>query len=159
MNKVKTKNSKGFSGRKQVISKKRKKNVVTEIQRDFAGEIRNSNSFSGRKQVISKKRKRSSSQKCHEIRCQSTKITKIPLANTILGLDLHSSSLEPVNFFGAQSSVGGAQFSFGRAQAVIWGARPRNASLWLRACAIASGCWGFLPHTPKHSPPIVDFLQ
>ena len=109
------------------LQKKKKKNVFTEIQRDFAAEIRNSNSFSGRKQVISKKRKRSSSQKCHEIRCQSTKITKIPLANTILGLDLHSSSPEPVNFFGAQSSVGGAQFSFGVAQAIIWGARPGNA--------------------------------
>ena len=45
----------------------------------------------------------------------------------VLGLHLHFSSLEPVNFFGAQSSLGGEQFSFGVAQAVIWGARPRNA--------------------------------
>ena len=51
-------------------------------------------------------KKRSSSPKCHDIRCQSTKITKIPLANTNLGLDLHSSSPEPVNFFGSQSSLG-----------------------------------------------------
>ena len=63
-------------------------------------------------EVISKK-KRSSSKKCHEVRCQSTKSTKITVANTNFGLDLHSSSPEPVNFFGAQSSLGGAQFSFG----------------------------------------------
>ena len=55
--------------------------------------------------MVSKK-KRSSSQKRHEIRCQSTK-------NTNLGLDLHSSSPDPVNFFWAQSSLGGTQFSFG----------------------------------------------
>ena len=97
MNKVKTKDSKGFSGRKQMISKK--KEVFTEIARDFLAEIGNSSSFSGRKHVISKK-KRSSSQTSHEIRCQSTK-------NTNLGLDLHSSSPEPVNFFGAQFSLGG----------------------------------------------------
>ena len=35
------------------------------------------------------------------------------MADTNLGLDLHSSSPEPGNFFGAQSSLGGAQFSFG----------------------------------------------
>ena len=67
----------------------------------------------------SPKKKRSSSQKCHEIRSQSTKITKILLANTNLGLDLHSSSPEPVNFFRAQSSLGGHKQSFG-------GAWPRN---------------------------------
>ena len=66
-------------------------------------------------------KKRTLSQKCREFRCQSTKTTKIPVANTNLGLDLHSSSSEPVNFFGAQSSLGGAQSSFGGAQAVIWG--------------------------------------
>ena len=62
------------------------------------------------------KKKRSSSQKFYEIRCESTKITKIRVVNTnlgVLGLDLHFNSPEPVNFFGAQSSLGGAQFSFG----------------------------------------------
>ena len=38
----------------------------------------------------------------------------------VLGLELHPSSTEPVNFFATQSSLGGAQ-------AVIWGARLRNA--------------------------------
>ena len=38
----------------------------------------------------------------------------------VLGLDLHSSSPETVNFFGAQSSLGTRKQSFG-------GARPRNA--------------------------------
>ena len=61
--------------------------------------------------MISKKKKeRSSSQNYQEIRCQSTKIS---LANTNLGLDLHSSSPEPVNFFGAQSSLGGHNFCLG----------------------------------------------
>ena len=76
MNKVKTKDSKGFSGR----------------NRKF-------------KQFFRPK-KRSSFQKRHEIRCQYTK-------NTNLGLDLHSSSPEPVNFFGAQSSLEGHNFCLG----------------------------------------------
>ena len=58
-----------------------------------------------------------------------TKITKVRAENTNLGvsgLDLHFNSPERVNFFGAQSSLGGAQFLFG-------GARPRNAPPWRRA--------------------------
>ena len=58
-------------------------------------------------------KKRSLFQKCHEIRCQSTKTTKLLVANTNSGLELHSSSPELVNFFGAQSSIGGVQFLFG----------------------------------------------
>ena len=46
-------------------------------------------------------KKGSSFQKFYEIRCESTKIKKIREANTNLGLDLHSSSPEPVDFFGA----------------------------------------------------------
>ena len=71
-----------------------------------------------------KKLKRSPSQNFYEIRCESTKITKIMVVNTnsgVLGLDLHFSSPEPVNFFETQSSLGGAQFSFGGAQALISG--------------------------------------
>ena len=58
--------------------------------------------------------------KFYEIRCESTKITKklFLLTNSraistilgVLGLDLHSSSPEPVNFLGAQCSLGGKQF-------------------------------------------------
>ena len=104
-------NSSSFSGRKHVVSKKKK--VFTRIARDFPAEIANS---SGRKQVVSKKKKKksSSSQKRHKIWCPSTK-------NTNLDLDLRSRSPDPVNFFGAQSSPGGAQFSFGGAQALSWG--------------------------------------
>ena len=58
-------------------------------------------------------KKGSSSQKRHEIRCQSTK-------NTNLGLD-------PVNFFGAQSSLGGHGFRLGRHKQSFGGARPRYA--------------------------------
>ena len=65
------------------------------------------------------KKKRSSSPTFHEIRCESTKTTKkhFLLANSrtistnlgVLGLDLHSSSPERVNFFGAQASLGRAR--------------------------------------------------
>ena len=46
---------------------------------------------------------------------------------TNLGIDLHSSSPEPINFFGAQSSLGGAQ-------AVIWGGTAPECLPWRRAC-------------------------
>ena len=42
-----------------------------------------------------------------------TKIMKLRAVNThlgVLGLDLHSGSYKPVNFFGAQSSLGGHNF-------------------------------------------------
>ena len=74
--------------------------------------------------------KRFSLQNFYEIRCESTKITKIRAVNTnlgVLGLDLHSNSPEPGNFFGAQFSLGGAQFSFGGHKQSFGGARPRNA--------------------------------
>ena len=91
-------------------------------------------------------KKRSSSQNLNEIRRKFTKITKrqFLLTNSravntglgILGLDLHSSSLEPVNFFVAQSSLGGAQ-------AVIWGARPGMPLLLRRAwLKVIRSCFG-----------------
>ena len=80
------------------------------------------------------KKKRSSSRKFHGIRCESTKTTKkqFLLANSkaistnlgALGLDLHSSSPEPVNLFGAQSSLGAHKQSFGEARP---GMPPRGA--------------------------------
>ena len=45
----------------------------------------------------------------------------------VSGLKLHSSGTEPVTFFWTQFSLGRVQFLFGGAQAVILGARPRNA--------------------------------
>ena len=102
MNKVKTKNSNGFSGQ----------------NRKFRW-------FFRPKTVDLKKRKRSSSQKCHEIRCQYSKITKITVANTNLSLDLHSSSPEPVNFFRAQSSLGGGTiFVWGGTSSPLGGHGP-----------------------------------
>ena len=68
--------------------------------------------------------KRSSFQKRHEIRCQSTKITKLPVPNTNSGLDLHSSSSESVNFFGAHSSLGGHNFRFGGTSSYLGGHGP-----------------------------------
>ena len=71
-----------------------------------------------------KTKKRSSSRKFHEIRCESTKTTKkqFLLAHSkaistnlgALGLDLHSSSPEPVNLFGAQSSLAHTSNHLGR---------------------------------------------
>ena len=73
----------------------------------------------------------------HKIRCESTKTTKkqFLLANSrtistslgVLGLDLHSSSHESVNFFGAQSSLGGA--------------RPRNAPPYRRVALMGTRGW------------------
>ena len=45
----------------------------------------------------------------------------------VLGLDLHSSSPEPINFFGHSPRLGGAQFLFGGHKQSFGGARPRNA--------------------------------
>ena len=104
MNKVRSKNFKGFSGRNR------------NFKRFFLPKTGD---------LQKKKKRRSSSQNRHKIRCQSTK-------NTILGLELRSRSPEPVNFFGAQSSLVGAQFSFGGAQAASWGAQPRYAPPWRR---------------------------
>ena len=58
-------------------------------------------------------KKRSLSQNFNETRCKSTKITKIRAVNInlgVLGLDLQFNSPESVNFFGAQSSLGGHNF-------------------------------------------------
>ena len=106
----------------------------TMIQRDFKR-------FFRPKTGDLRKKKRSSSQKCHEIRCQPTKITKIPVANTTLGLDLHSSSPEPVNFFGAQYSLGGHKQSFG-------GSRPRYVP---RGAGSDSSAWKQLLTNFNHS--------
>ena len=108
-------NSRGAQGHKKFIPVWMKwTRWGAKSQRDFPAEIANSSGFSGRKQVISKK-KGSSSQKRHKIWCKSSK-------NTNLDLDLCSKSPDPVNFFGAQSSLGGAQFSFGRNKHSVGGA-------------------------------------
>ena len=63
-----------------------------------------------------KTKKRSSFKMFYEIRCESTKITKLRAVSMNLGvsgLDLHSKIPEPVNFFGAQSSLGGYNFRLG----------------------------------------------
>ena len=57
---------------------------------------------------------------------------KIPVANTNLGLDLHSSSPESVNFLREQSSLGGHNFCLGRHKQSFEGVRPRYAPPWRR---------------------------
>ena len=81
-----------------------------------------------------KKKKRSSSQNLHKIRWKFTKITKTQLLLTnsravntnlgVLGLDLHSRSPESVNFFGAQSSLGGHNFRLGGTSSHLGGTAP-----------------------------------
>ena len=75
-----------------------------------------------------KTKKKSSSQNLYEIRCESTKITKIRAENTnlgVLGLDLHFNSPKPVNFFEAQSSlVGGTIFVWGGTSSDLGGHGP-----------------------------------
>ena len=71
INKVKTQDRKGFSGRNRKFKRifrpktgrdlKKKKKVSTDFARDFPAEIGNSSGFSGRRQVISKKKKKRSS--------------------------------------------------------------------------------------------------
>ena len=93
-------NCKGFSARNRKFKQFFRRPKTGDLKKKKRSSLKlqgNSSSFSSQKQVIFKKKR---SSKRHEIRCQSTK-------NTNLGLDLHSSSSEPVNFFGAQSSLGG----------------------------------------------------
>ena len=75
----------------------------------------------------------------------------------VSGLDLHSGSAEPINFFGAQSSLGGAQLLIGGTQAVIWGARPRmpprGAGPDSKASEIASRCIAQLRQSANRSLP------
>ena len=80
-----------------------------------------------------KKKKRSSVQKFYETRCESTKITKIRAVNTNLGvsgLDLHSNSLEPLNFFGGTALPWGALFSFGGCKLSFEGTAPECPPPW-----------------------------
>ena len=116
INKVKTKNSNGFSAENRWSQKKRKSSSL-ELRGIFRPKSEIQTFIPA--------------QKCHEILCQSTKITKIPLTDTNLGLNLHFSSPEPVNFIGAQSSLGGGTIFDWGAQAVIWGGTapesPRGA--------------------------------
>ena len=122
INKVKTKDSKGFSGRNRKF--KRFFRPKRDDLRKEKGLHRFCGGFSGRRQVISKKN-RPSSQKRLEIRCQSKK-------NTNLGLDLHSNSPEPLNFFGAQSALGrGHNFCSGGTAPVC--------PPWHRVCCLAKG--------------------
>ena len=51
----------------------------------------------------------------------------LPSILGVSGLELHTISTEPVNFFGAQSSLGGSTILVWEGQAVIRGERPRNA--------------------------------
>ena len=55
-----------------------------------------------------------------------TNSTAISTILRVSGLYLHSSSSEPIHLFGAQSSLGGAQLSFGGGTSSHLGARFRN---------------------------------
>ena len=78
-------------------------------------------------------------------RCKSTK-------NTNLGLDLRSKSPKPINFFGAHSSLGGAQFSFG-------GHTPRSGGTIFVWGAQAVSWGGTAPVCPTVPPGLVQTLS
>ena len=101
MNKVKTKNSEGFSGLNQKLKR---------FFRPKTGDLQ---------------KKRSSSQKCHEIQCQSTKITKIPLANTNwASTNLHSKSPSLFISSGHSPRMGGTIFIWGGTSSQLKGHGP-----------------------------------
>ena len=52
----------------------------------------------------------------------------------VSGLELHSSSTEPVNFIGAQSLLGEAQFLFGGHKQWFGGGMAPECPSWSRAC-------------------------
>ena len=91
--------------------------VGSKMSKGFSGRNRKFKCFFRSKTGDLQKKKRSSSQKRHKIWCQSTK-------NTNLDLDLRTRSPEPVNFFGAQSSLGGHKQSVG---GHVPGMPPRGA--------------------------------
>ena len=109
---------------KNVKTKKEKKVFSTNISTNSGCRLKIPAIFDEfLSKVQKKKKKRSSTQKFYDIRCESTKVTKkqFLLVNFralnnnlgVLDLDLHFSSPEPINFFGAQFSFGGHKQSFG----------------------------------------------
>ena len=98
--------------------------VKTKNQKDFSTEIRNSNVFSGRKQVFSKKNEKVFIPKMSWNPVSLHKNYKNTGGKHQFGFDLHSSSPEPVNFFGAQSSLGGTIFVWGGTSSHLVGHGP-----------------------------------
>ena len=89
-----------------------------------------------KKEVFGPKRFMKSCLSPQKLRKKQFLLTNSRAVNTILGvfgLDLHSSSPEPVNFFGAQSSLGGGNFLLGGASSHLGGhgpgMHPRGAGL------------------------------
>ena len=109
------------------VKTKRKKGLQFKNFHKFWLSSQNSCDFS---RILKRgpKNKRFLSQKFYEINCKSSKITKMRAVNTnlgVLGLNLHSNSPEPVNFFGAQSSLGGGHsFRLGGTSSHLGGTAP-----------------------------------
>ena len=129
MNKVKTKNSKEFSCQNRKC--KRFFRPKTSDLQNKKRLHRNCKGFSGQnrkcKRFFRPKTGVSPPSKKKVFLSKTSRNAMSVHKSTDLGLHLHSSSPEPVYFFGEQSSLWGAQFSFREAHAVIWGARPRYA--------------------------------
>ena len=103
-----------------------------KIQRDKNKETEDSEGFSGRNQkfkLFFRPKSGDLQKKKVFIRTMSCKLRKYEN----FGLDLHPSSPKPVNFFGAQSSLGGHNFRLG-AQEVIWGGTAPVCPPWRRVC-------------------------
>ena len=88
--------------------------------------------------------RRSSFQKLYEIRCESTKLTKIRAENTnlgVLGLDFHSNSPSLLISLGHSPRLGGGTIFVWGAQAVIWGGTAPGCPSWRRACYATAADW------------------
>ena len=119
-------NSRGARGHEKFNKVKTKKR--SEFQRDFLAKFRNSNGFSGRKQVISKKQKKKKGLHPKNFMKSGVSPQKLRKYRWIASIS--------VNFFGAHSSLGRAQISFGGGHKQSFeGAQPRNSPPWRRVCS------------------------
>ena len=121
VNKVRSKDSKGFSSRKQMISKKK---VFTEIAKDFPLEIANSSSFSGRIQVISKKKGLHPKNVMKSVVSQQKTPIWASICTPVAPILLISS--------GHSLRLGGHSFRLGGHMQSFGVARPRYAPPWRR---------------------------
>ena len=130
INKVRSKKSKGFSGRNRKfklffrpksgdLQKKRKKKVFTEIAKNFSAEIGNLSGFSGQKQVFSEKKKNKEKKGLHPK--QVTKSGVSPQKTLIWTSICTPEAPSLLISSGHSPRLGGVTVFVWGAQAVSWG--------------------------------------
>ena len=140
-------NSRRAQGHEKFIPawiKRTQNKVKTKKKKIFSSKISTNSGYCLKIHAIFNKflsedqKKKILSQNIYEIRYESTKITKIWAVKTnlkVLGLELHSNSPEPVNFFGAQSSVlawGSTIFIWGGTSSHLGGTQWRQVCFKIR---------------------------